>query len=267
MPEGHTIHRIARLQRGRLTGGPVVAWSPQGRFEADAERIDGHRITSVEAHGKHLVHHFDHDVLLHIHLGLFGLFPLHEGDPPAPSPNARLVLRGPGGEAQLSGPTVCELIDDDRWTEIRNGLGPDPLHHPPDGVEVLAERLTRRSVPIGRALLDQKVIAGLGNVYRAEVLYLAGIRPTRRADRLSALEVEAVWTLATAQLTRGEAAGRIVTVDPVDVGAPAGTDLGGDERLYVYKREEHPCHRCGTEIVSRMLADRRVWWCPTCQPD
>ena len=266
MPEGHTIHRIARLQRRDLLGGPIVAWSPQGRFEADAAVLDGREIVGIEAHGKHLVHRFDHDVLLHVHLGLFGKFPLHPLPAPVPSVNARIVLRGPGGEAQLSGPTVCALIDEDEWVATRDGLGPDPLHHPDDGAAQVAARLSRRTIPIGRALLDQKVLAGLGNVYRAEILFLAGIRPTRRADRLSGPEVERLWRLAEEQLTLGERAGRIVTVDPGEVGARSRSALAGDERLYVYKRDEQPCHRCGTEIRTRMLADRRVWWCPTCQP-
>jgi endonuclease-8 len=266
MPEGHTIHRIARLQRRDLLGGPVSVWSPQGRFSGDAAVLDGHEIVAIETHGKHLVHRFEHDVLLHIHLGLFGKFPIHRLPAPEPSVNARVVLSGPRGEAQLSGPTVCALIDDDRWVSVRDGLGPDPLHRPTDGVDRLAANLTRRSVPIGRALLDQKALAGLGNVYRAEILFLAGIRPSRQADRLSRSEVDAVWRLAEAQLALGEKEGHIATVDPVDVGATERSALVGDDRLYVYKRDERPCHRCGTQIRTRMLADRRVWWCPTCQP-
>ncbi|MEL7206893.1 MAG: Fpg/Nei family DNA glycosylase, partial [Actinomycetota bacterium] len=193
-------------------------------------------------------------------------FPLHALEPPEPSANARVVLRGPQGEAQLSGPTVCEVIDAPRWDAIVAGLGPDPLHRPADGSGLMAERLGRRRIPVGRALLDQKVVAGLGNVYRAEILFLAGIRPTRRADRVRPAEVDRLWALSVEQLTLGERSGRIVTVDPADVGAPSRSELRGDDRLYVYKRENRPCHRCGTGVVSRMLADRRIWWCPSCQP-
>ncbi len=111
MPEGHTLHRLARRQQ-KLFGGSVVhAVSPQGRFADGAARIDGRALVRAEAYGKHLLHHYEGAVLLHVHLGLYGKFLDGTGDPPPPVGALRLRLTGAGYWADLRGATACELVD------------------------------------------------------------------------------------------------------------------------------------------------------------
>ena len=169
MPEGHTIHRLARLQRPLLVGRPVAVSSPQGRFAAGAGRLDGQEVEEVEAVGKHLFYHWTGDDILHVHLGLFGKFRTFRSEPPEPTEGTRLALRTDEATIYLAGPTACELLTAEQRAAIVARLGPDPLHRTNDGGAALAANLARRSLPIGAALLDQKVVAGIGNVYRAEI--------------------------------------------------------------------------------------------------
>ena len=266
MPEGHTIHRAARLQRTALGSGPISVASPQGRFADGASHLDGKRITSIDAVGKHLFHTWEDGSVLHIHLGLFGKFRTHRTRPfPAPSPNARLTMVGKSA-IYLSGPTVCEVVTPDEADDLRERLGPDPLDPDADPERFVAA-LDRRSVPIAAALLDQAAIAGVGNVYRAELLFLAGIHPDRPARDTTRAERSELWSRAVELLAIGERAGRIVTVDLDEFGAGSARDVPSGERLHVYKREGEPCRRCGTAIRSWDMRGRRVWACPTCQPD
>lgn len=270
MPEGHTIHRAARRHREALAGHRVATGSPQGRFAQGAGRLDGRILDTVDAHGKHLFYRWEGGETLHIHLGLFGKFRMYRAEPPPPpSENARLTMRGGGTSLYLSGPTICELIDPDEEEKIRQRLGPDPLRTGADAdtLDVFGSNLERRRIPIGAALLDQKVIAGIGNVYRAEALFLAGINPSVPACELSATAVEDLWTKSVELLTRGEKAGRIITVDPTDVGARRRGDLPRDQRLYVYGRHGEECRRCGTPVSVADMANRRIWWCEGCQPE
>ncbi len=264
MPEGHTIHRYARLHRDALVGERLRVASPQGRFEAGAARLDGSRLTAVDAHGKHLFYRWGTGDTLHVHLGLFGRFRTFREEPPPPTDGTRLTMRAAEVAVYLSGPTACRLIDPATEDAVRSRLGPDPLRDPA-AVGDFASRLARRRIPIGAALLDQKVIAGVGNVYRAELLFLLGILPFRTVTDLTSSEIDSIWTAAGEQLRRGERTGRIVTVQPAEVGVPRRSDIPRFERLYVYKRHGEPCRRCGTPISSGELANRRIWWCPTCQ--
>ena len=269
MPEGHTIHRAARRHREALGGHRVTTGSPQGRFSAGAARLDGRVLETVDAHGKHLFYRWHGGETLHIHLGLFGKFRMHRADPPPPpSVNTRLTMRGVGVTLYLAGPTICELIDPEEEDEIRRRLGPDPLRNGANGDTAahFEANLARRRIPIGAALLDQKVIAGIGNVYRAEALFLTGINPTVPAQELSSETIQRLWNESVDLLERGEKAGRIVTVDPTEVGAKRRSDLPREKRLYVYGRDGEDCRRCGNPISMTEMANRRIWWCEACQP-
>lgn len=268
MPEGHTIHRLARKHRKALAGQVVEASSPQGRFSAGASRLSGRVLRDVDAHGKHLFYRWAGSEVLHIHLGLFGKFRFYRNDAPPPSPNARLTMRAGESTLYLSGPTVCEIIDPAEEDAIRSRLGPDPLRGgaPAEKAAEFAANLARRRIPIGAALLDQRVIAGVGNIYRAEALFRTGTDPHLPAERLSGDAAEALWFECAALLERGVEEGRIITVDPKDVGARRRADLAPHERFYVYKRTGEPCRRCGTEIAVGEMANRGIWWCPACQP-
>lgn len=267
MPEGHVLHRAARLQGKRFTGQRVAAESPQGRFAEGAGAVDGRTVESIDARGKHLFYRFDNDLTVHIHLGLFGKFRLQTPPFPDPSPNARLLLSTDDDRIHLAGPTTCELLDVDGIDDVLDKLGPDPIVDPDDGADRFADALSRRTVPIGRALLDQKAIAGLGNVYRSELLFMLGLNPFIPARDVDRDTVDQLWKLSVEELRTGEKSGRIITVDPSEVDRRRRNDMKRGERLYAYKRQGEPCRRCGTPIASTDIDDRSIWWCPTCQPD
>ncbi len=264
MPEGHTIHRHARLHRKHLGGHEVAVSSPQGRFATGAELLDGQRLDDVEAHGKHLFYQWGGGDTLHVHLGLVGRFRTFKAEPPPPTPGTRLAMRGNGTTIYLSGPMTCELVDPDEKDAIHAKLGPDPLREGARGLGVFRERLAKRRIPIGAALLDQSVVAGIGNVYRAEALFLEGIHPDRPARELSDAEVESLWGTLVEQLRLGERAGRIVTVTPEDAGVERRSQITRG-RLYAYKRAGRPCRRCGTPIERWQVGGRKMWACPSCQ--
>lgn len=265
MPEGHTLHRYARLHRQALAGRPLGVDSPQGRF-ADAGEIDGRVLETVEAYGKHLFYRFEGARSLHVHLGLFGRFRrFRPARAPEPSPATRVRLTADGAVVHLSGPIACELVDDAAMEELLARLGPDPLRADADPERAWAA-LRRRRAALGRALLDQAVVAGVGNVYRAEVLFRAGIHPDRPARELDRAEFDALWADLAALLRAGERSGRIVTVEPAHVGATTRARVADDARVYVYRRGGEPCRRCDATIASWTLGGRTVSACPVCQP-
>ena len=187
MPEGHTIHRYAARHRKALAGQTVATASPQGRFSGGASRLNGRKLLDVDAHGKHLFYRWQRAETLHVHLGLYGKFKTFRSDPPPPTPGTRLTLSTDDISIYLAGPTVCELIEPSQEEAIRSRLGPDPLLAGTDSNDAAAfvANLARRRIPIGAALLDQGVVAGIGNIYRAEVLFLAGVAPTTPANEVA----------------------------------------------------------------------------------
>lgn len=262
MPEGHTIHRLARALRRDLAEGPLHATSPQGRFAAGAALIDGSTLRSAEAWGKYLFVSTDTGQILHVHLGLIGKFRPVGHPPPPARDTVRLRLGNQGGWWDLVGPARCELVSPDERAAIVAGLGPDPLRPRPD-VDRFHDRLRRTSRPIGAVLLDQRVIAGLGNIYRAEVLYLAGLHPSTPANRLAADQRDALWTESVRLLRIGFRTGRILTTDPAEIGRPRSRMRAADAH-YVYHREF--CRRCGTALGTLHLGGRPIQFCPDCQP-
>lgn len=261
MPEGHTIHRAARIQRGMLAGEPVRASSPQGRFTDGARLLDDLVLTDIDAHGKHLFYRFADDVLLHVHLGLFGRFMTHRSAAPEPRGAIRLRMVGHDGTVDLRGPTACEIIDADQESRLLGRLGPDPLRTDADPEQAWS-RISRSRREIGALLMDQSVIAGVGNVYRAEALHVMGIHPAREARSLGRAEFDALWDTVRRMLTDGERAGRIITVTAEDAGMPRSRIPRG-ERTYVYRQAQ--CRSCGGPVTSWELAGRRAWACSGCQ--
>lgn len=266
MPEGHTIHRLARLHTRDLAGREVAVSSPQGRFALEAEQLDGKVLERVDAYGKHLFYGWRRGPSLHVHLGLIGKFRTHRHpDPPPPSPATRVVLANDAVSVYLTGPMTCRLIRPDEQHRVVSRLGPDPLRDAADDDE-FRRRLAAKRAPVAAALLDQSVVAGIGNVYRSELLFLAGIDPRRPASAVGDEEAELLWSLAVRQLRAGERAGRIVTVDPEEVGARRRSRVPPEARLYVYKRGGMDCRRCGSRIERAEIGQRLAWWCPSCQP-
>jgi endonuclease-8 len=264
MPEGHTIHRLAKDLAGTLGDGPVHASSPQGRFTEGAALINAQPLTRSDAWGKYLFIEFGGGTIVHIHLGLIGK--LRPVDPDAtPGESVRLRLESASGDAawQLTGPTRCEIVTPQQVEEICAPLGADPLRKRPDVGHVI-RAFARKPTPVGSLLLDQTVIAGIGNVYRAELLFIQGIHPLRPANQLTTEEVEALWAQTVFQLKRGVKLNRIVTTDPKDFGVSLAK-VEPEDRLYVYHRSH--CRRCGTELRTLKLSGRPIQFCPTCQPD
>lgn len=263
MPEGHTIHRAARRHTKLLRGRSVAASSPQGRFSEGAALIDGRTLDAVDPWGKHLFYRWSGGLTMHVHLGLYGHFREHPAQAPPPTPGTRLELRSGDLTLRLAGPTACDLIDPPEEARIRARLGPDPLHRNPD-VEAVWAALQRRSIPIGAALLDQSVLAGVGNVFRCEALFLIGINPDLPSRHLTRDQFDLLWSLLVDMLRAGVRAGRIITVDPAELGIGRRA-MRVDDWRYVYKRTGLPCRRCGTLIREWTLAMRTMYACPRCQ--
>ncbi|MFF2552310.1 Fpg/Nei family DNA glycosylase [Nocardia sp. NPDC058058] len=269
MPEGHTLHRLAKLHQQRLAGAPVRVSSPQGRFAAEAARLDGRVLTHAEAWGKHLLHHYDSGLAVHIHLGLYGKFyesPVPMGEPVG---EVRLRMYGPGRKdtpygIDLRGPNTCEILLAPEIDALTARLGPDPLRGDADPDRAW-HRISRSQRAIGSMLMDQKVIAGVGNVYRAEVLFRHGISPTRPGKQVSHEEWQAIWTDLVALMKVGVKRGVMVVVRPEDDhGAPSYSP--DRPRTYVYRRAGDPCRLCTTTVLHSVMEGRNLFWCPTCQP-
>lgn len=260
MPEGHTIHRLAREQARDLAGSKVRAWSPQGRFSDSAALLDGLRLERTEAFGKHLFHHYD-GLHLHIHLGLIGKMARHAAPVPDPVGQVRLRLEGAEVAWDLSGPMFCRLVTPEEIDAITSRLGPDPLRRDADP-ERFIDRVRRSPAPIGALLLDQSVVAGIGNVYRAEVLFLHGIDPRTPGRVLPGEQLRALWDELVLQLREGLRRNRIVTIRPEERDR-AVSRMSKSDALYVYHHEN--CRRCGTQIEMITVGARRIDMCPTCQ--
>ncbi|GGS69613.1 endonuclease VIII [Planobispora rosea] len=267
MPEGHTIHRLAAEHARLFRGRTVRAESPQGRFAAGALQIDGRVLQEAGAHGKHLLLGFDDDRWLHVHLGIYGKYTLAPAPAPAPVGEVRLRLTGGGHYADLRGPNTCELLEPDGVKALHARLGPDPLR-PDADPEPAWRRVSRSRTSIAALLMDQSVVAGVGNIYRAEVLFRQGVAPDTPGRELTRERWEAIWADLVLLMTDGVRAGRIDTVRPEHtpeaMGRPPRVDDHGGE-VYVYRRSGMPCLVCATEVRTEALAGRNLFWCPGCQ--
>ncbi len=267
MPEGHTLYRLAREQTQLFVGRPVHVTSPQGRFAASAALVDGRVLDGVRSYGKHLFARFGADTV-HVHLGLYGSFTSGTGVPPAARGALRMrwVADGPDGAGvwtDLRGATACEVLTRAEVGAILARLGPDPLRPRSDGGRA-HRRIAASRTAIGTLLMDQTVLAGVGNVYRAELLFRHGVSPFRPGRGVD----EALWTLMWADLTAlmraGVRLGRIVTTRPENRDRRRGVAAPEDAH-YVYRRTGQPCRVCGTDVRTEVMVGRNLYWCPTCQ--
>ncbi|TLP79549.1 Fpg/Nei family DNA glycosylase [Nesterenkonia sphaerica] len=310
MPEGHTIHRLAaRIQR-LFVGQDWRVSSPQGPFTAGAARLNGRSPRRAEAWGKHLLVHLGAEIW-HVHLGLYGSFGFRGDDtfvtadqlgqlrpvsrvrepayddtgwilPEAPQGAVRARIQVPHGWGDLRGPVKCRVLNSMQYETLVGRLGPDPLRQPtgeinPEMLMRFRNNLARRRSSIAAALMDQSVIAGVGNVYRAEALFVEGIAPDTPAAQLDPEQATTLWSTVTIQLRTGVREGVIRTLRPADPdhglrGAdlhrkwPAGgTGTEAARHHWVYRQQHTPCLRCGQTILMRQLQGRRLYWCPGCQ--
>ncbi|MGQ0482840.1 MAG: Fpg/Nei family DNA glycosylase [Pseudonocardia sp.] len=267
MPEGHTLHRLARAHQRHFARSPVQVSSPQGRFATSAEMVDGRVLERADAYGKHLFYHYGPDLVVHVHLGLYGTF--RTAPTPAEPPRGQLRMRMVGAThyADLRGPTACELITDDEVAAIRTRLGPDPLRRDADP-ERAWSRISRSRSPLAVLLMNQEVLAGVGNVYRAELLFRHRLDPMLPGRLVTRELWDAMWADLVALMRDGVRRGRIDTVraehDPVAAGRAARRDRHGGE-VYVYRRTGQPCLVCHTPVRGAELAARNLFWCPGCQ--
>jgi endonuclease-8 len=274
MPEGHTLRRLADDLTAAFAGRTVRVTSPQGRFAAVAAQIDGSRVVGADSAGKHLFLELEGGRFVHVHLGLIGQFDVHASvgqvEPPRGAVRLRLVADDDLGTAyaDLRGAILCDLVGPARRDEVLGRLGPDPLRSDADP-EKAWRRISRSHRPIGDLLMDQKVLAGVGNVYRAEVLFRHRIHPLRPGNTLRVGQWRAIWADLVELMGEGVRSGRIDTVRPEHtpeaMGRPPRQDDHGGE-VYVYRRTSMPCHLCGSTVRTGELVGRNIFWCPRCQP-
>jgi endonuclease-8 len=265
MPEGHTVHRSAGLFAKRFAGYPLQIASPQGRFSAGAKLISGRELVAAEAFGKQLFLHFDNDLQLRIHLGIYGKWgfvDLADREVPEPVGQVRARFQNGAWLADLRGPTACEVITETDADLVLARLGPDPLRPDPDGSEGLRfiDRVRASRTSIGQLLMNQAVIAGVGNVYRAELLFRAGINPHTSGSAVTAEQLSAIWLDAVMLMRVGVKTGIMITRDEFLTKKPKIVD-----RYFVYKREALPCRVCAGQIRLEIMATRKLYWCPSCQ--
>ena len=271
MPEGHTIHRIARDHGRLLAGRTVRVSSPQGRFAADAERVDGAVLERILPYGKHLFYEWSTGEVGHVHLGLFGKYRVQRtAESPEPIGQVRMRLQTePDGErdeyvtVDLAGPTACTVDPPSVRREILARLGPDPIRRG-SRPDAMIERIQRSSRGIGDLLMDQSVVAGIGNVYRAEALFVSGIHPLRPGADCARAELEGLWSTVQGMLRQGAKDNRIVTVSRDELGIAPDVRIKRGEATYAYKRDR--CLLCGDEIRRSEIANRTCYFCPTHQP-
>jgi endonuclease-8 len=265
VPEGHTLHRLARLHQKRYGKRPVLVTSPQGRFPATS--VDGRVLVRAEAYGKHLFHVYGPDAIVHVHLGLYGVFAEQALPTTLPVGQVRMRMVGETHWTDLRGPTRCEVMNTAERKELLSRLGPDPLRRNADPAVAFA-RITRSAQPLAALLMEQKVLAGVGNVYRAELLFRHNVNPLLPGRSVTESLWSAMWTDLVALMKDGVRKGRIDTVRdehlPHVMGRAPRVDRHGGE-VYVYRRTDQPCLVCGTPVRKSELAARNLYWCPTCQ--
>lgn len=257
MPEGHTIHRLAR-DMDELSGQSIRASSPQDRFAEGAAAVDRAVLEQPDAHGKHLFLHTTGDLSVHVHLGMQGKW-LRFPDPSVP-PLRQVRLRLATGDVawDLVAPMTCEVLDPPGVAAVVSRLGPDPLRADGDADMAIA-KLRRTRGPIGAALLDQSLIAGVGNVFRSEALHAVRVAPQRPARDMTESDLHRLWQVLQQMMARAVEDGRIVTVD-----GPDRLNLPESRSRKVYKQEH--CRDCGAPVVTSRVGGRTAYHCPIEQP-
>ena len=323
MPEGHSVHRIARQFALHFVGKRVAASSPQGRFAAGAAQLDGHTMVDAKAVGKQMFLEFDNGLWLRVHLGMYGAWDF-AGDftadatttsangrmgqtnqrgtvldsrgedsltsmgaprvarlrmseqetaapgadvfPPEPIGAVRVRLLTDNTVADLRGPTACDVMTPDEVQATINKLGPDPLiDRPKVGEELFLAAVRKTATPIGLLLMDQSVVSGIGNVYRAELLFRARLDPHKPGKDVPEETVRGLWRDWSKLLKIGVQTGQMLTMDGLGKKQYAAALANREDRHWVYHRTGEPCRVCGTPIVMEMMAGRKLYYCPVDQ--
>ncbi len=294
MPEGNEIHRWAGRHQAAFGGRKLnVLPGPNGRF-ADAHLVDGKEVTRVHAVGKHLGYEFANGLYLHVHLGRFGDWTEGLGPLPEPKGALRAILQRRGrtpsakGKAQprsghyltddgtqpfppeevewaeLRGPTDCSVYDGAKWAALLERIGPDPLGEDTKGHDDPKNAfatILRKKTAIGELLMDQAILSGVGNIYRAEVLFRHRVNPFTPGEQMELKTLRAIWKDLVPLLQAGMVDRRIVCTKRADRPSKKEPAERGEEH-YVYRRHGKPCFVCGERILRRDVAGRTLYWCP-----
>ena len=279
MPEGDTILRAARALHRALAGGVVTRFDcvyPAVTRVADDHPIVGRTIESVSARGKHLLMAFSGDLVLRTHMRMNGSWHLYRSGAPwqRPARDMRVLVATADAVAVGFNVPIAELLSNrqlERHKEIR-ALGPDLLagageryEYAVDTAEIVRRMRARGRDAIADVLLNQRVVAGIGNVFKSEILFVAGIDPFTPVVSLSDADLERIVGIARDQLA-ASVLDRSKTLAR-SIGRRTTRSLDPDATLWVYSRGGKPCRRCGTIIRSRKtgLDARLTYWCPQCQ--
>jgi endonuclease VIII len=240
-----------------LAGQVLDVSSPQGRFAEGAVALDGQRCVGVEAFGKHLIYRFENGFALHIHLGLFGRFRTAKRPVAEPKGEVRVRMISDTHVVDINGPNTCEVLDMAELLALTSRIGPDVLRKDADPDKAWA-RISRSRVSIGQLLMDQSVLAGIGNIYRSEILWRQGVHPQRLGNAISRDEFDALWADAVLLLEIGVKHNAIITVD----GVKKSRSRYG-ERVNIFNKPQ--CPTCAGDIRAFEIATRRAFVCEACQ--
>ena len=262
MPEGHSVQRTANQFNEHFKGKKIKVDSPQGRFASDAKLINNRVLIEAKAIGKQLFLNFDNDLTCRVHLGIYGKWRFVSKADKELTGQVRARFFTKEFLADLRGPTVCEVIDSKSVKLVEKRLGPDPTNPDPRKKEQarFVERVKNSKSSIGLLLMNQDVVSGIGNVYRAELLFRAGISPHVLGNQLTEEQIRSLWVDAVKLMKVGVATGFMITRDELAKKNPKKAD-----RNYVYKREGENCLRCGSLVAIEIMATRKLYWCPGCQ--
>ena len=278
MPEGHVIHRLADEFTRIFGTHRLHITSPQGRFATETELVDGSRLERAEAFGKHLFLHFDaasDEHIIYIHLGLIGHLRFEDREKVWGQIRVRIETLDDDGSsedttnlaANLRGPQWCRLITDEEYAIAVGKIGEDPIRDDANPRQVWA-KVQRSKRSIGSLLMDQKLFAGVGNIYRAEVLFRHQQSPFTPGNAIDRSVFFAMWEDLVVLMRQGVVDGEINTVrdehTPEVMHRPARDDEHGGE-VYVYRRAGDDCYVCGSDIAMKAYEGRNLFWCPTCQ--
>lgn len=268
MPEGHVIHRLANHFNELFLDQRLAVSSPQGRFSQSAALLDRSLMKQAQAWGKHLFVRFHAPIaqpILHIHLGLIGQLTFTPLAPPVGQ--VRVRLSDAHWAADLRGPQRCQLISADEQLVVTTKLGADPLRDDADPQQAWT-KVHRSSKTIAALLMDQSIFAGVGNIYRVEILFRHRIKPSCPGNKLRKTSFEAIWDDLVTLMKLGVRDGRVDTVfpehTPEAMNRPPRVDAHGGE-VYAYRRAGQPCLVCGATIRMANLQGRNLFWCGHCQ--
>lgn len=301
MPEGHTVHRIAQLFERIFSGHTLQVSSPQGRFVDGAALLHNTTLARSYARGKHLFGVFDGNRILRVHLGIYGAWDvmsaggatMRAGDrgpqvvtslgaprikrghatssddivfPPEPVGQVRLRLADDRFVADLRGPTACEVLTPEEAQAIESRLGPDPLVDDfEEGQEEFVRRMSSTATPVGVALMNQNLVSGIGNVYRAEILFRHRLDPFLPSKEIAEAQLVALWRDWCDLLAEGVETGVMMTRNDLDEEGREIALTTSSFRYFVYGRAGEPCRVCGQPVALVMAAARKLYFCPSCQ--